>query len=163
MVSGRPSSGRAWVIFATLFIAYVLSAVPLPVSWQIFIPDWVTLTLIYWCLALPKRVGPGAGFFVGLFLDLVNFSLFGQHAFSKSIVAYLAQRAALRVRMFPVIQQAFFVTILLAIDALLIGSIQLVTTATGFEGRWFGPLVGGLIWPGIYVTLRATRRWARLR
>lgn len=163
MVRGRSTEGRIWVIFATLFIAYVLSAVTLPVGWQIFIPDWVTLALIYWCLALPKRIGPGAGFFVGLFLDLVNFSLLGQHAFSKSVVAYLAQRFALRARMFPVIQQAFFVTILLAIDALLVGWIQVITAETGLDGRWYGPLVGGLIWPGVYVSLRASRRWARLR
>jgi rod shape-determining protein MreD len=48
-----------WIIALSLVIALMLTALPLPewaVNWR---PAWVAMVLIYWCMALPERVGIG--------------------------------------------------------------------------------------------------------
>ena len=34
------------------------------------IPDWVALTLVFWCIHQPLRVGMGAAFVLGLVMDV---------------------------------------------------------------------------------------------
>ena len=45
------------VILLTFVAAYVLAVLPLPHWLQWGRPEWVALVLIYWCIALPHRVG----------------------------------------------------------------------------------------------------------
>jgi len=40
-----------------LFVAFMLTIMPLPEGAREFRPDWVTLVLIYWAMALPSRTG----------------------------------------------------------------------------------------------------------
>ncbi len=51
----RQGSGY-FVILLTFLVAAVLSVLPLPEWLQWARPEWLTLTLIYWCIALPHRV-----------------------------------------------------------------------------------------------------------
>ena len=55
MISGRQQGSG--VIVATFLVALLLTVVPLPDWLRPARPDWVGLVLIYWCLALPERVG----------------------------------------------------------------------------------------------------------
>jgi len=64
---------RIWVIPATFLASYVLISFPVGPQWRGYVPDWVTLVLIYWCMAAPQRVGVGAAWLVGLGLDLPDF------------------------------------------------------------------------------------------
>jgi len=119
----------------------------------------VALILIYWCMALPERIGVGVGFTVGLLLDVLSGTLLGQHALGLSVVAYLALKLHLRVRVMPLRQQVFTVFILLLVERLL------ALWATGAAGYptpslwyWMTPLVSMLLWPWIYLTLRKIRR-----
>jgi rod shape-determining protein MreD len=48
---------RYLVIYLSLIVALVLMILPLPDWVQIYRPNWVALALIYWSMALPKRVG----------------------------------------------------------------------------------------------------------
>ena len=54
------------VIFLTFVGAYVLAVVPFPQWLQWGRPEWVALVLIYWCIALPHRVGIATGLVLGL-------------------------------------------------------------------------------------------------
>ena len=55
MVEGG-SRGYGFILL-TFFVAYVLAVVPLP-DWLMWgRPEWVALTLVYWVIALPHRVG----------------------------------------------------------------------------------------------------------
>ena len=60
------------VILVTFIAALLLTIIPLP-DWARYLrPDWVGLVLIYWCLALPERVGVSTGWFMGLLVDLLT-------------------------------------------------------------------------------------------
>lgn len=112
---------RSYLIIAISFaVALVLSVVPVPGWAEQFRPDWVGLVLIYWCMAIPNRIGIGSGFLVGLIQDVLYGSLLGQYALAKTIIAFLAVRTHLRVRAFPAWQQAVAVLIMLAIGQLFI-------------------------------------------
>ena len=57
------------IIAITLFIAIVLTIIPLP-EWARYIrPEWVMLVLIYWCMATPARINVGIAWLMGLIFD----------------------------------------------------------------------------------------------
>ena len=163
MTSLFASRQRAWVIPATFLVSYVLISFPVSPQWRGYSPDWVTLVLIYWCMAAPQRVGLGAAWLVGLGVDLLTFGLAGSHALTKTVIAFLVGRVALRLRVYPVWQQSAFILILLVIEAAI-----LVTIGHLLSGYWSGMFswkalaVGLAVWPLLVLVLRHCRRWGRL-
>jgi rod shape-determining protein MreD len=157
-----PRRGTA-VIVITFLIAVVLAVMPLPDWARLYRPQWVTLVLIYWTLALPQRVGVGVGFVLGILLDTLTGTLFGQHALPLSLIAYVTLKTHQRVRLFPLWQQAVFVLGLLAMERVL------TFAAMGAAGRetpgaefWLATVVGALLWPWAYFILRDLRRRFRV-
>jgi rod shape-determining protein MreD len=153
------ASGRHYVIYLSLLIGFLLTLLPLPEWAQIYRPQWVALILIYWCMALPERVGVGVGFTTGLLLDVLMGTLLGQHALGLSVVAYLTLKLHLRVRVMPLRQQVFTIFILLLVERLL---ALWTTGAAGYPTPsllyWIAPLVGMLLWPWVFLILRDVRR-----
>ena len=154
------SGGRGtWMIVITFGVALLMMILPLPEWARPFRPQWVSLTLIYWCIALPHRVGVGTGFILGIVLDVLTGTLLGQHALSLSVVAFLSVQLAARIRVFPFWQQALAVLVLLVLEHLL------TLWVMGASGQippglvyWVVPLIGALLWPWVFVTLRDVRR-----
>ena len=101
------------------------------------------LAVIYWCIALPNRVGIIYAWLMGLVLDVATGSLMGQNALAFSIVAFLAIKLHLRIRLFPVWQQALSILILVALY-----QNKLFLWVKGFTGQsaqnWF-------YWDGIII------------
>lgn len=146
-------------LLATFAVAFILSILPAPVWAEQFRPDWVGLVLIYWCIAAPNRVGVGVGWSVGLILDVLYGSLLGQHALTKSIIAYIALRLHLQIRMFPAWQQAVTVLLLLIINQILLLWIRgTIGEAPETWKYWTSSIVGMLIWPWLFVIMRDLRR-----
>ena len=114
-------------------------------------------------MAAPQRVGVGAAWLVGLGLDFLTFGLVGSHALTKTVIAFLVGRVALRLRVYPVWQQSVFILILLVIEAAI-----LVTIGHLLSGYWSGMFswkalaVGLAVWPLLVLVLRHCRRWGRL-
>ena len=103
---------RWWVVVASFIVAFMLTAAPVPdwaAPWR---PAWIAMVLIYWCIALPQRVGVITGWIIGLVLDVMHGSILGQHAFGLAFVAYISLQYHQRIRVFPVLQQAGFVGLL---------------------------------------------------
>jgi len=50
-----------WLILLTFVAAMMLTIVPLPELLRQFRPEWAALVLMYWCMALPHRIGIGIG------------------------------------------------------------------------------------------------------
>jgi rod shape-determining protein MreD len=159
-----PRAGGRLVIVATFAIALILMAVPLP-AWAIpFRPDWLGLVLIYWCLATPHLVGVGSGCVAGLLLDILEGSLLGQNALAKSVLAFLAVTFHLRVRMYPLWQQALVVLGLVLINQLLVVVIRgVIGNLTGSWEHLLPSLTSMLIWPWLFIILRDLRRYAQIR
>ena len=124
-----------------------------------FRPQWVTLVLLYWAIALPHRIGVGSGFLAGIVLDVLTGTLLGQHALGLSIVTFIAIQLHQRIRIFPFWQQSLGVLVLLLLEHLLalwvIGATRGVAPGLGY---WAVPFIGALLWPWIFVTLRKIRR-----
>ena len=150
---------RYLVIYLTLVIALVLMILPLPDWVQMYRPNWVALVLIYWSMAIPKRVGLWFAFFTGIILDTSQGTLLGQHTLALLIVMFINLNFYQRIRVLALAQQALYVLFLLLINQVVIAWVE------GIMGRptpvlaFFGaPIVGMLIWPWVFVVLRDIRR-----
>lgn len=153
-----PLRGRL-VLYTTFGVAVILNIMPGPTWAEPFVPDWVALTLIYWCIATPQRVSVGTGWTLGIVLDVLYGSLLGQHALAKSVIAFIAVKLHLKLRMFPRWQQAVSVLVLLAINQLLVVWIRgAIGQAPGTIFYWTTSIVGMLVWPWLFVVLRDLRR-----
>ncbi len=151
------------VILIVFIIALGLNVMPLPVWAQDFRPQWVNLALIYWCMALPQRVGVGSAWTLGLFEDVLRGTLLGQHALGLSLTAYMVLNLHQRIRIFPLWQQSLVVFVLLLVERLL--SLWVIG-ATGQPmptlWYWVPTIMGMLLWPWVFIILRDIRRRFRV-
>lgn len=162
MIRRRRHHGGGVIVF-TFIIALLLTVIPLP-DWALTLrPDWVGLVLIYWCMALPDRVGVTTGWFMGLMVDLLTGTLLGQHALSLTIVAYVTLNFHQRLRLVPVWQQSLTILVLLVLHQLLSLWISRIIGRPGVPWHFWAPsLLGMIIWPLVYATLRGMRRGFRV-
>jgi rod shape-determining protein MreD len=153
-VSETPRNGTG-VILVTLGVALFLTVLQMPQGAEDFRPQWVAMTLIYWALALPTRVGVFWAWGAGLVLDVTSGTVLGQHALSLSASVYLALELHQRIRSFPLPQQAVSVWVLLLVERLLslwvIGATGQPTPTLWY---WMPTFVGMLLWPWVFILLR---------
>ena len=152
-----------WVIIASLILAYMLTAMPLPewsVNWR---PAWVAMVLIYWCMALPDRVGIGIGWLLGLLLDVQQGTVLGQNALGLAVIAYITLRSHQRTRIFPLVQQAVLVCCYVLLFQLLVLWIK---SMMGLPPQhwtfWMPAFTSMFLWPWLFIVLRDLRRKFRV-
>jgi rod shape-determining protein MreD len=143
--------------------AYVLAVLPLP-QWLLWgRPEWLALTLIYWTIALPHRVGIMTGLLLGVGLDVLEGAVFGQNAFALVVVALLSLTLYQRLRVYGLWQQAGVVFVLIGINQLI---CQWVQNLQGVGARSLLFLLpafsSALLWPVVLLTLRGLRRHYRV-
>jgi rod shape-determining protein MreD len=146
-------------IFITLLIAFILTLLPMP-AWTIWWrPAWILMVLIYWAIVYPYQVSIGLAWFIGLFLDVLNGTLLGEHAFALSLVIYLVARMYARLRMYPILQQSACVLLFILLYQFTLYCIQ------GFTGDvpkrwlyWTSSFSSMLLWPWIYIIMRDYHR-----
>jgi rod shape-determining protein MreD len=155
---------RNLVIYLSLLVALVLMILPLPDWAQIYRPNWMALVMIYWSMALPKRVGLWFAFFSGIILDTALGTLLGQHTLALVVIVSLNLNFYQRIRVLALAQQAIYVFVLLLLNQAVVAWVE------GFLGRitpllafFSGPFIGMLIWPWVFVVLRDIRRKALVR
>jgi rod shape-determining protein MreD len=129
-----------------------------------WMPDLLALTLVFWCVHQPLRVGVGTAFALGLLLDVHQGSLLGQHALAYAVLSYLAILIHRRLLWFPLSSQALHVLPLFVVSHLL----QLLTRLLAGDG-WPGwplvlaPALEALLWPLATILLLAPQRRAHDR
>jgi rod shape-determining protein MreD len=161
-VANREGQGYV-VIFLTFVLAYVLAVVPLPGWLQWGRPEWVALTLIYWCIALPQRVGIAAALLLGVGLDVLEGSVLGQNAFALVVVALLSHILYQRLRVYSLWQQALVVFILVGINQLICQWVQNIEGVSVLPRLFLLPAVSSaLLWPVVLHSLRSLRRYYRV-
>jgi len=95
------------LIFLTLFIALYVDSYMFSSGFQIWKPTFVLLTLIYWNMALPDRIGIMAALLFGILVDLIQGSLLGLHGILFILITYICQRFFYQFRVSPLWQQSF--------------------------------------------------------
>ena len=150
---------RLSTIVASFAAALLLNFLPWPNV--ALAPDFVALTLAFWCVRQPRLVGLGVGWLLGLLTDVGNAVLLGQHALSYSVLAFCAITLSRRILWFGLWAQALHVAALLALAQAVATLVRLAAGAE-FPG-WslaIGPLGGALLWPVVSLLLLAPQRRA---
>jgi rod shape-determining protein MreD len=148
-----------WIIFISLLIAFLLTALPLPVWANHWRPAWVAMVLIYWCMALPNRVGIGIAWCLGLLLDVQQGALLGQNALGLALIAYFIIQIHQRFRLFPLVQQSSligFIIIFYLLIASWINGIMGIPPKSWVY--WMPAFTSMVLWPWLFVILRDIRR-----
>jgi rod shape-determining protein MreD len=138
---------RAGFIALTLIAALMLNLLPWSGAWLWLKPDFVALVVLYWCVEQPRKVGFVSAWMMGLFMDVADGTLFGQHALAYSILAYAGIVLHRRVRMFSGTPQVVHVLVLLLLNDLIVLAIRLAAGAD-FPGLQYfiGTFVAAALW-----------------
>lgn len=150
------------LFWGSLVLCYVLQLMPLPLALLPLKPFWLALTLVYWALETPERIGLGLAFLLGLVGDALTGDLLGEQALRLCILCFILLRFRSRLRFFPMWQQALAVFTLLLNDRI----VLLMVRASAGEPPppadfWLAPLTGMLAWPWLFLLLDDLR--ARVR
>jgi len=151
-------------ILLTLILAMCLRIAPLPGVIAVFNPDWVLLTLIYWSLAVPERVGIFHAWTFGLLTDVLTGRLLGQYALAYSLVIFICLKLHKRLRQFPLIQQGLFIFFCLLLSQLLLFLIKNFQHPAQLHASfWLPVFTGTACWPLVYTVLRFVRLSRRIK
>ena len=147
------------IVIPTLIVALMLQMWPLPQWLEYARPEWVVLAMLYWALAMPERVGVTVAWVVGLFLDVSQGAIIGQHAVGLVIIVFVINTQYQRIRVFSLAQQALVVLLLLLIKQLLVLWVSGMVGQAPDIGLYFLPAVtGAIVWPWVFIVLRDLRR-----
>lgn len=124
-----------------------------------WVPDLLAVTLVFWSVHQPLRVGVGTAFFFGLVMDVHQGALLGQHALAYAALGFLAIAMHRRLLWFPVPNQAIQVLPLFAAAHLLSMLVRAVA-GDGFPGWTYllSPVIESALWPVASVLLLAPQR-----
>ncbi|KPK19853.1 MAG: rod shape-determining protein MreD [Betaproteobacteria bacterium] len=122
-------------------------------------PDFVALVVLYWCVEQPRKMGFVAAWLLGMFMDVADGTLFGQHALAYIILAYAGIVLHRRVRMFAVTPQALHIIPLLLLNDLIIVIVRMLAGADFPGWHYFiGSFVAGALWPPLSALLKIPLR-----
>lgn len=163
MMNPMNQHSGSWVIVLSLIIAFLLTAMPLPewaINWR---PAWIAMVLIYWCMALPERIGIGIAWGLGILLDVQQGTVLGQNALGLAVVAYITLKSYQRIRVFPLAQQAMLVSCYVMIFQLVLLWIK---SMMGIPPQnwtfWLPAISSAILWPWLFIILRDVRRKYRV-
>jgi len=152
------------ILIFTILVALMASIMPLPMSTDVFRPDWVLVALIYWCMALPNRINVGIAWCVGFVLDVLLGSILGVHAAAMALAVYIVAGNYQKIRNFSLWQQALIVGVLSALYHLLVFWFQRFMTDIVFLPSYLYPVMTTIIlWPWAFLLLRKIRRHFRIK
>lgn len=149
------------VITITILLAYCLTMVALP-SWATWIrPAWVTLIVIYWAFEVPNFFSLGKAWLTGLFYDLLQGTLLGEHALILLLLSYIIIKFRGRIQVFSRMQQMLLIFVMvLAQQTLLLGIQRLMGHPMVWTWEfWLPSLSSAILWPLIYGILNFCQRY----
>ncbi len=126
-----------------------------------WMPDFLALVLVFWCVHQPRMVGIGIAFFFGVATDVHQAALLGQHAVTYTVLGFMAIMVHRRLLWFTVPSQAMQVLPLFVVAHGLELFVRMMSGAL-FPGWmiFLAPLLEALLWPVISVVLLAPQRRA---
>ncbi len=159
MINIEESSQGNGIIVLSFIVAIMLTALPLPdwaVNWR---PSWVAIVLIYWCMAVPDRVGIFVAWFLGLLLDVQQSTVLGQNALGLTLIAFFTINSYQRMRAYPLLQQAVLICFyLLFYELIMLWVAGYLGKGTRDWTYWMPAFTSMLLWPWLFIVLRDLRR-----
>jgi len=150
-------------IWFSLFAALALNMLMNMGLWgrAAWVPDLLALTLVFWGVHQPLRIGVGTAFFFGLAMDVHQGALLGQHALAYTALGFLAIAMHRRLLWFPVPTQAVQVLPLFFAVHALEWLVRLIA-GDGFPSwsHLLAPVIEAALWPVASVLLLAPQRRA---
>ncbi|MCW7538946.1 rod shape-determining protein MreD [Aquabacterium sp. A7-Y] len=144
-------------IWFSLLFAFLVNLVPLGKTTAM--PDLLALTLVFWNVHQPRRVGVGTAFTFGVMIDVHEAALLGQHALAYTLLSFFAITIHRRLLWFPVLSQAVqIVPLFFAAHAV---SVIIRLLAGGVFPGWellLAPAFEALLWPVATWMLLAPQR-----
>jgi rod shape-determining protein MreD len=144
-------------IVLSLLAALLLNWLP----WQgIFLalhPDFVALVLLYWCTHKPFRVGIGIAWMMGVFADVADASLFGQHALAYTALAFGGIVLNRRMQMFDLHQQTLQVFPVLLLSYVAYALVHWQLHGYIAWSYFIGSAVSALLWIPLTLLLQVIR------
>ena len=126
-----------------------------------WMPDFLAIVLVFWCVHQPRIVGIGVAFFFGVVMDVHQATLLGQHALTYTALGFFSAVIHRRLLWFTVPSQAVHVLPIFLVAHLLELFVRMASGAL-FPG-WLillAPMLEALLWPFISVVLLAPQRRA---
>ena len=126
-----------------------------------WMPDFLALVLVFWCVHQPRLVGIGVAFFFGVATDVHQSALLGQHAMTYTALGFMAILMHRRLLWFTVPSQAMQVLpLFLAAHAMEL-VVRMMSGAL-FPGWtiFLAPVLEAVLWPVMSVILLAPQRRA---
>jgi rod shape-determining protein MreD len=151
------------VMAGSFLLAALLAVVQIPEWLQWARPEWVALTLLYWCIALPHRIGIFTALLLGLLIDALEGAVLGQNAFSLTVLALCALLLYQRLRVFSLWQQCAVVFVVIGLHQLVGQWVQNLEGSGARSLLFLLPAVSSaLLWPMMLQVLRSVRRYYRI-
>ena len=151
LLPARPS-----FIWGSLLVALTLDMLQNMALWgrSAWTPDFLALTLVFWSIHQPQRVGIGTAFVFGILLDVHQGAMLGQHALAYTALCFLAIGIHRRLLWFSVPSQAFQVLPLFAAAHAIEFTVRMLAGGA-FPGflMLLAPALESLLWPVISVLL----------
>jgi rod shape-determining protein MreD len=146
-------------IWFSLLSALLLNMLPFGrVAWM---PDILAITLVFWSVHQPLRVGIGAAFLFGICMDVHQASLLGQHALAYTALTFFAITIHLRLLWFTVPSQAVQVLpLFLAAHAIELAIRMIAGGIFPGPSLLLAPVIEAALWPVVTVVLLAPQRRA---
>lgn len=134
-------------IGVSLVGAFALNLMPWG-QW-LWVPDFVALTIVFWNLHEPRRVGISIAFFMGMLMDVASSTLLGENALAYTLLSYVSIMIHRRVLWFPVRTQALYILILILFMQVVQLVMRLLVSgqAPNYWHYFSGSLVSAVLWP----------------
>lgn len=150
-------ASRGFIVLS-FFVAVLLEWLPWR-GWALALrPDFVALVLLYWCMHKPHRIGIGIAFIVGIFVDVADASLFGQHSLAYSVLAFGGIVLHRRVQMFNLREQSMHVLALLLASYAVYAILHWQMRGYVAWEFFLGSLTSALLWTPLTLLLQTLRR-----
>jgi len=148
------------VVALSVFMALLLTVVPLPPLLDWVRPSFALLVVIFWSTACPDRYGTWFGWAVGLLLDVLRATPLGTHALAFAVAGYAANQLAARMKVYPTPQQLMVVALLAGVVVVVMRTVgNLTDTTTASLGVALLPVLPtALLWPWALAFLDRLRR-----
>ena len=134
-------------IALSLFLALLLNML-MGLSGQSWLPDVLSLVLVFWTVHQPRYIGMVTAFALGLVLDVHESALLGQNALSYVCMSHFAHLIHRRVRWFPLPEQTLQVLPLFVMGAAIEWLTRLIAQdAWPHWPQLIAPLLQTALWP----------------